>query len=375
MSPAAAEQEAGRICREPGPDHAALLAVLDGEVVGCGTYERAAPGTGPRRSPSRSPMTCITAASACCCWSTWSRWPAAGGSATLTAETLYENAAMLRVFADAGLQAQRSLVDGVYELTFPLPADEADAALGTYRDTVAVRERSADVASMRHVLVPASVAVIGAGRRPGSVGRAILHNIVTGGFSGAVYPVNPRAAELDGISCVPSAAALPEPVDLAVIAVPAAAVLGIAEECGRRGVRALVVIAAGLGGAARAELLEHLPPPRHADGRAGQLRRGQPRHRPGRDVRGPPSPAGRPAWPCSPPAASASCCLSTCPGWAWGSPPWSPSATRMTCPAPTCCSGGRPTRRPSWPCCTWNRSGTRLSSPVPPAASAAPCRS
>ena len=62
----------------------------------------------------------------------------------------------------------------MYDLTFPLPADEADAALGTYRDTVAVRERSADVASMRPVLMPASVAVIGASRRPGSVGRAIL---------------------------------------------------------------------------------------------------------------------------------------------------------------------------------------------------------
>ena len=94
------------------------------------------------------------------------------GFRAFTAETLSENAAMLRVFADAGLQVQRSLVDGVYGLTFPLPAGEADAALGTYRDTVAVRERSADVASMRPVLRPASVTVIGASRRPGSVGRA-----------------------------------------------------------------------------------------------------------------------------------------------------------------------------------------------------------
>jgi acyl-CoA synthetase (NDP forming) len=146
-------------------------------------------------------------------------------------------------------------VDGVYDLTFPLPADEADAALGTYRDTVAVRERSADVASMRPVLMPASVAVIGASRRPGSVGRAILQNLIGGGFPGPVYPVNPGAAELDGIGCLPSAAALPEQVDLAIIAVPAGAVLGVAEDCGRRGVRALVVIAAGLSGPARAELL------------------------------------------------------------------------------------------------------------------------
>jgi acyl-CoA synthetase (NDP forming) len=161
---------------------------------------------------------------------------------------------MLRVFADAGLQAQRSLVDGVYDIKFPLPTDEADAALGTYRDTVALRERSADVASMRHVLMPASVAVVGASRRRGSIGRTILHNIVTSGFAGRVYPVNPHAAELDGIGCLPSAAALPDHVDLAVIAVPAPAVLGVAEECGRRGVKALVVVAAGLSGAARAEL-------------------------------------------------------------------------------------------------------------------------
>ena len=96
------------------------------------------------------------------------------------------------------------------------------------------------MASLRHVLTPASVAVIGASRRPGSVGRAILQNIIDVGFPGPVYAVNPGAAELDGVPCVPSAAALPEQVDLAVIAAPAAAVIGIAEDCGRRGVKALV---------------------------------------------------------------------------------------------------------------------------------------
>ena len=255
MSPLAAEREARRICREPGPDHAALLAVLDGQVVGCGSYEREGAG-------SRSAEVAFTVAD--------DRHNRGVGMLLLehlvslargrefrafTAETLSENAAMLRVFADAGLQAQRSLADGVYDFTFPLPAGEADAALGTYRDTVAVRERSADVASLRPALDPASVAVIGAGLRSGSVGRVILRNIITGGFAGPVYPVNPHAAELDGIPCLPSAAALPDQVDLAVISAPGGAVLGIAEECGRRGVKALVVIAAGLSGPARAELL------------------------------------------------------------------------------------------------------------------------
>ena len=255
MSPLVAEREARRVCREPGPDHAALLAVLDGEVAGCGTYERAGEG-------SLSAEVAFTVADelhhrgiGMLLLEHLVSLARGRGFRAFTAETLSENAAMLRVFADAGLQAQRSLVDGVYDWRFPLPADEADAALGTYRDTVAVRERSADVASMRHVLRPASVAVIGASRRPGSVGRVILQNIITGGFAGPVYPVNPHAAELDGIACVASAAALPGQVDLAVIAVPAGAVLGVAEDCGRRGVRALVVIAAGLSGPARAELL------------------------------------------------------------------------------------------------------------------------
>ena len=255
MSPLAAELEARRICREPAPDHAALLAVLDGEVVGCGTYERAGAG-------SRSAEVAFTVADdlhnrgiGMLLLEHLVSLGRRRGLRAFAAETLSKNAAMLRVFADAGLRLQRSLADGVYDLTFPLPADEADAALGTYRDTVAVRERSADVASMRHALMPVSVAVIGASRRPGSVGRAILRNIITGGFPGPVHPVNPHAAELDGIPCLPSAAALPDHVDLAVIATPAEAVLGIAEECGRRGVKALVVTAAGLSGPARAELL------------------------------------------------------------------------------------------------------------------------
>jgi acyl-CoA synthetase (NDP forming)/GNAT superfamily N-acetyltransferase len=255
MSRVAAEQAARRICREPAPDHAALLAVLDGKVVGCGTYERLGAG-----SPSAEVAMAVAddmhnRGVGTLLLEHLVSLARGRGVRTLVAETLSENALMLKVFADAGLQARRTLADGVYEITFPLPAGEADAALGTYRDAVAERERSADVASLRHMLAPASVAVIGAGRRAGSVGRAILRNIISGGFSGAVHVVNPSGGELDGITCVSSAAELPRQVDLAVVATPAAAVPGIAEECGRRGVKALVVITSGLGGAARAELL------------------------------------------------------------------------------------------------------------------------
>jgi acyl-CoA synthetase (NDP forming)/GNAT superfamily N-acetyltransferase len=254
MSQVAAEREAQRLCREPAPGRAALLAVLDGRVIGCGSYEV----TGDSQSAevalsvaddmhNRGVGTLLLEHLISLARSR--------GVRTFVAETLTENALMLQVFANAGLRAHRTLEDGVYDLRFPLPAGDGDTDSGTYLDAVAERERSADVASLRHVLTPDSVAVIGAGRRRGSVGRAILQSIVDDGFGGRVYAVNPGAAELDGVPCLPSAAALPERVDLAVIAVPAAAVLDIAEDCGRRGVKALVVTTSGLDGTVRAELL------------------------------------------------------------------------------------------------------------------------
>jgi acyl-CoA synthetase (NDP forming) len=91
------------------------------------------------------------------------------------------------------------------------------------------------------------VAVIGASRRRGTVGREILRNIVTGGFSGEVYPVNPRATSLEGLPCLASVTDLPEHVGMAVIAVPPKAVTEVAAQCGQRGVRSLVVITSGLG--------------------------------------------------------------------------------------------------------------------------------
>lgn len=258
ISRVAAEQEAQRVCREPAPDRAALLAILDDRVIGCISYQM----TGDESAEvamavaddmhSRGVGTLLL--------EHMISLARGQGVRTFVAETLAENAPMLNAFAHAGLGPHRTLADGVYEFSFPLPDGEGDAGSGAYRDAVAERERSADVASLRRVLTPASVAVIGVSRRPGSVGRAVLENIIDAGFSGRVYAVNPRAGELPadeagGVPWVPSAAALPEPVDLAVIAAPAAAVAGIADDCGLRGVKALVVTASGLDATARAELL------------------------------------------------------------------------------------------------------------------------
>jgi acyl-CoA synthetase (NDP forming) len=87
------------------------------------------------------------------------------------------------------------------------------------------------------------------------VGRSILANIVSGGFAGRVYAVNPHARELADVPSLPTVSDLPEAPDLAVVAVPAATVPAIAEECGRRGIRGLVVITSGLSPAQGRRLL------------------------------------------------------------------------------------------------------------------------
>ncbi len=246
LSPRNAENEAGRVCREPGPDHAALLAWLGDRLVGVASYEPTPkPGTAevafavPDDMHRRGVATLLL-----------EYLVSIGrehGLRGFTAEALPENLPMLRVFADAGLPVHRQMTDGVVELTFPIPAGEDDRDMDGYLDSMAVRESRADVASLRPLLQPATVAVIGAGRRRGTVGREILRNIVTGGFTGTVYPVNPRATSMEGLHCLASVDDLPEPVDLAVLAVPSAAVVDTAERCGRRGVRSLVVVTSGLG--------------------------------------------------------------------------------------------------------------------------------
>jgi acyl-CoA synthetase (NDP forming)/GNAT superfamily N-acetyltransferase len=257
LSPVGAESEARRVCRQPGSDHVALLAWLSGELVGVASYEVAGPKKkdtaeiafavadhAHRRGVATLLLEHLVSAAR------------DRGVLVLTAEVLAGNAAMLKVFAGAGLRARRTQMDGLAELVFDVPGDDADPGWASYLDAVAEREGRADVASLRHVFEPASVAVIGASRRAGSVGRSILHNIVSGGYAGPVYAVNPHATELEGVPCVASAAALPRPVDLAVVAVPASAVLTVAEECGGRGIRALVVITSGLDLHLREALLE-----------------------------------------------------------------------------------------------------------------------
>jgi acyl-CoA synthetase (NDP forming)/GNAT superfamily N-acetyltransferase len=255
LSRLAAETEARRICREPRPGQVALLALLAGEVVGCASYAALAESGNVAEVAFAVADHVHHRGIATLLLEHLVSYASSHQITVFAAETLSENTPMLKVFADAGLPVQHHAEEGVMEMTFPLPSQVGGTALDSYLNAVAERERRADIASLRHVLAPESVVVIGASRRPGTVGRAILDNIITGGYSGRLYVVNPRARQISGVHCLSAIANLPEPADLAVVAVPAAAVLDVAEQCGQRGVRSLVVIASGLDAAASADLL------------------------------------------------------------------------------------------------------------------------
>lgn len=106
---------------------------------------------------------------------------------------------------------------------------------------------SCDPRSLDALFRPRSVAVIGASRRPHQIGHEVVRNLVSAGFNGPVYPVNPSADVVRSMHCYPSVLDIPGPVDLAVITVPAPLVLDAARECAAKGVRGLVIITAGFG--------------------------------------------------------------------------------------------------------------------------------
>jgi acetyl coenzyme A synthetase (ADP forming)-like protein len=162
------------------------------------------------------------------------------GIHAFVAQVLSENEAMRHVFRDAGFETTWSRAElGVLEVMLDL------ARTDHWIDVHAEREQISDALSIARVLAPRSIAVVGAGRRRDSIGNAVLRNLLAGEFAGAVFPVNPNAAAVAGVRAHLSVLAIPGPVDLAVITVPAAAVESVARECATKGVNGLVVISSG----------------------------------------------------------------------------------------------------------------------------------
>ncbi len=110
--------------------------------------------------------------------------------------------------------------------------------------------------NIRYLFYPKSVAVVGASVHPHKIGHVVFRNLAEGSFSGKVYPVNPKHKEVLGKQCYPTVSAVPKRVDLVVIATPAKTVPGILEDCGKKGVKAVVLLAGGFGEVGRHDLEE-----------------------------------------------------------------------------------------------------------------------
>jgi acetyl coenzyme A synthetase (ADP forming)-like protein len=163
------------------------------------------------------------------------------GIDTFTAAVLPDNHRMIQVFRDSGFAVEvRSRAN---ELEIELPAQLGDEARARFEH----RDRMAAAAAVSHVLRPASVALIGVSNRDGSVGAAVLRNLVDAGYRGRLSVVHPRENVVGGLPAHRTIGEIPDSPELAVIAVPAEAVVDVARQCGAAGVRALVVLSAGFG--------------------------------------------------------------------------------------------------------------------------------
>jgi acetyl coenzyme A synthetase (ADP forming)-like protein len=162
------------------------------------------------------------------------------------ADVLGENNRMLEVFAASGFTVQRVLATGVFHVSFPTADTPQVQAASTERERVAAAQ------SMRAFLNPRAVAVVGVSRRGDGVGAALLANLQRAGFTGRLYPIHPQATAINGLPAFPRVSAVGAPVDLALIAVPAAAVEEVVADCASAGVHGVVVISSGFAEASAA---------------------------------------------------------------------------------------------------------------------------
>jgi acetyltransferase len=114
-----------------------------------------------------------------------------------------------------------------------------------FRTLETVRARAREARVLKALFEPGSIAVVGASAREGSVGQAVFRNLLFNGYTGVLFPVNPRQRSVMGVKCYGSVLDVDDPVDMAVVVVPAAGVPEVLEQCGRKGIRSAIVISAG----------------------------------------------------------------------------------------------------------------------------------
>ena len=161
------------------------------------------------------------------------------GLRRFVAEVLAENSQMVRIFRDAGYQIRRAMEEGVVHLEFDIDPTEDSVAVAR------AREQAAEARSVHNLLHPRSIAVIGASTDHGKIGHAVLTNLLTADFAGPGYPVSPEHRSVRGVRAYPSVLDIPDDVDLAVVAIPAAAVDEVLDACLAKGVKGLVIVSSG----------------------------------------------------------------------------------------------------------------------------------
>ncbi|MFP5309985.1 MAG: GNAT family N-acetyltransferase [Actinomycetes bacterium] len=164
------------------------------------------------------------------------------GVRRLSGDVLADNARMLRLIRDIGLEFHSVHEPGGGSVV------RADLELGiteTFLRAVADDERQAARAALGRFFKPERVAVVGASRDPASLGGLVFANVIAGGFSGVVYPVNPNTTHVQGVAAYPDLASCPGLPDLVVVCVPAPLVPDVVDEAGELGVRAVCVVSAG----------------------------------------------------------------------------------------------------------------------------------
>ncbi len=247
-----AKRYVARLIRPESGDHGAVVLEQQGRLVGVAAYERVDEGESTPASETGCAEIAFVVADdqhgrgiGTLLLEELAVMARSRGIHRFMAETLAQNAPMLDVFRDAGydvtFKATRETVQVAINLT---PGAQLLTALDQ-------REGSAARASLEPFMHARSLAIVGASSREHSVGAAVLRNVVQAGFTGPIHPINRRLAEKPGphlIQGLPAYAELseaPGPVDLVVVAVPAAALLALVDDCQAAGVKAMVVLSAG----------------------------------------------------------------------------------------------------------------------------------
>jgi acyl-CoA synthetase (NDP forming)/GNAT superfamily N-acetyltransferase len=239
VSPTVIAKDIEALTRPPDDAHASLLVQIGSEVVGVATFERL------DDEPTHAEVAFLVDDA--------HRGRGAGmlllehlatlaskyGIVRFVAEALPDNSSMLHLFRDAGLPLATQQGTQVVHVELPLQFDDDFLA------AVDVREALADARSLERVLAPTSVAVVGAGADPESLGHHVLANIVRGGYRGALYAVNRSGHRIAGVRAYTSMDDVPSPIDVVIVAVPASAVLDVAQQAAAHDVAGLVVITAG----------------------------------------------------------------------------------------------------------------------------------